>query len=625
MTNPDQQTNDGTGRLAPQRLVSYLDQALWKLLLDAGATQDAVRAWLGLQEHFVRGVRGGVVLLGETPDDGPFSPIAFWPDDSVVDPALSAAVEQCLDERRAVGENTEEGGLAVVAQPILVDGALRGAVGLRLDPHTAAGPSETFRSLRWGSAWIEAFLRRDGDAARRETSERTAIALEIMAGLLEQERFQPACTALVTDLSMRLDCDQVAVGFLRGRRSIRVAALSHSAQFGRRMDLVRRFALAMEEALDQQAAVLWPLGDEWEYRITHLHGELAESLGGGTVLTVPLHRDGEMLGALTLQRPFSEPFDDATIQLVDTLASLVGPVLEEKRLNDRIILLKIAETLRRQSVRLLGPRYFGRKLATLVALCVVGFFSVAQAEFRVTAPSRLEGRIERAIVAPFDGFIASQYAKAGEVVQKGDLLARMDDRDLVLERLGHAADRRQRLAEYDRALDEINRVETRILQAQIAETDAQIALLDAQIARTELEAPFDGLVVSGDLSQAIGSGVRRGDELFSVAPLDSYRVIIEVDERDVRVVEAGQTGHLVVSSLPDVKLPYTVERVIPIATAEEGQNFFRVEARLDAGDSRLRPGMEGIGKTAIEERLLIEIWSRRLIDWVRLFTWRWMP
>ncbi|CAM3456104.1 HlyD family efflux transporter periplasmic adaptor subunit [Halomonas lysinitropha] len=625
MTNPDQQARDGTGHPAPQRLVSYLDQALWNLLLDASATQDALRAWLGLQDQFVRGVRGGVVLLGETPDDGPFSPVAFWPDDGVVDTALSAAVELCLDERRAVGENAEEGGLAVVAQPILVDGALRGAVGLRLDPQAAAGPSETFRSLRWGTAWVESFLRRDGDAARREMSERTATALEVMAGMLEQERFQPACTALVTDLSLRLDCDQVAVGVLRGRRTIRIAALSHSAQFGRRIDLVRRLALAMEEAVDQRAAVLWPLGEDWEYRITHLHGELAESLGGGTILTVPLHRDGEMLGALTLQRPSSEPFDDSTIQLVDTLASLVGPVLEEKRLNDRIILSKIAETLRRQAVRLLGPGYFGRKLATLVALCVIGFFSFAEAQFRVTAPSRLEGRIERAIVAPIDGFIASQYAKAGEVVKAGDLLARMDDRDLLLERLGHAADRRQRLAEYDRALDEVDRVEARILQAQIAETDAQIALLDAQIARTELIAPFDGLVISGDLSQTIGSGVRRGDELFSVAPLDSYRVILEVDERDVRAVEAGQTGNLVVSSMPDLKLSYTVERVTPIATADEGRNFFRVEARLDAGDPRLRPGMEGIGKTAIEERLLIEIWSRRLIDWVRLFVWRWTP
>lgn len=625
MTTLGDTPRDEAARAAPQRPVSYLDQALWKTLLESGRTGDILRAWLGLQDQFVRGALGGVVLLAEVPDDGPFSPAAVWPDEQIVDAALSAAVELCLDERRPVGESDTVGRPTIVVQPILIDGALHGAAGLRLDPAAAQATAEAFRALRWGIAWIEALLRRDIDYARQDVSERTVTALEVLAGTLEQERFRAACTALVTDLSLRLDCDQVAVGFLRGGRSIRVAALSHSAQFGRRMDLVRRLGLAMEEAVDQQAAVLWPLGEDWEYRITHLHGELAESLGGGTVLTVPLHRDGTMLGALTLQRPSTAPFDAATIELVDTAASLIGPVLEEKRLNDRIILAKIGETLKRQSMRLLGPGYFGRKLATLIAAAIVAFFAVAEAEFRVTAPSRLEGEVQRAIVAPFDGFIAAQSAKAGEVVDEGATLARMEDRELVLERLGHAADRRQRLAEYDRALAEANRVEARILRAQIAESEAEIALLDARIARTNLVAPFDGLVISGDLSQDIGSGVRRGDELFLIAPLDSYRVVLEVDERDVRAIEEGQGGHLVVSSLPDLQLPYTVERVKPIANAEEGRNFYRVEARLDAADPRLRPGMEGIGKTAIEDRLLIRIWTRRLVDWVRLFVWEWSP
>lgn len=391
------------------------------------------------------------------------------------------------------------------------------------------------------------------------------------------------------------------------------------------MNLVRRLADAMDEAVDQEAAVLWPLGDDWEYRITHAHAQLAESLGGGTILTVPLHRGGEMLGALTLQRPSSRPFDDETIQLVDTVAGLVGPVLEEKRLNDRLIVSKIAETLRTQTRRLLGPRYFGRKLATAIAIAVVAFFAVARGEFRVAAPALLEGSIQRALVAPFDGFIAAQYVKAGEVVAEGDLLASLDDRDLLLERLQVSAERRQRLAEYDRALAEDERVEARILKAQIAESDAQIALIDAQLDRIEVKAPFDGLVIAGDLSQAIGSGVRRGDRLFSVAPLDGYRVVLEVDEADIREVGEAQTGTLVVSSLPDLKLPYTVERVTPISTSDEGRNFFRVEARLDAADPRLRPGMEGVGKTSVDERLLIEIWSRRLVDWVRLFAWKWLP
>ena len=41
--------------------------------------------------------------------------------------------------------------------------------------------------------------------------------------------------------------------------------------------------------------------------------------------------------------------------------------------------------------------------------------------------------------------------------------------------------------------------------------------------------------------------------------------------------------------------------------------------------SRLRPGMEGIGKVTIDRRKLIWVWTHKMIDWMRLQLWRWMP
>jgi hypothetical protein len=35
--------------------------------------------------------------------------------------------------------------------------------------------------------------------------------------------------------------------------------------------------------------------------------------------------------------------------------------------------------------------------------------------------------------------------------------------------------------------------------------------------------------------------------------------------------------------------------------------------------------MEGIGKVEIDERLLIRIWTDKMIDWLRLNVWKWMP
>jgi len=138
-------------------------------------------------------------------------------------------------------------------------------------------------------------------------------------------------------------------------------------------------------------------------------------------------------------------------------------------------------------------------------------------------------------------------------------------------------------------------------------------------------AGFDGVVVTGDLSQAIGSPVERGQVLFEIAPLAAYRVVLQVDERDVSDVKVGQAGQLLLAAAPSEPLVFSVEKITPVSTAREGRNYFRVEAKLQGGAERLRPGMEGVAKVEIGRRHLVAIWLRPVIDWARLAAWTWLP
>jgi multidrug efflux pump subunit AcrA (membrane-fusion protein) len=165
----------------------------------------------------------------------------------------------------------------------------------------------------------------------------------------------------------------------------------------------------------------------------------------------------------------------------------------------------------------------------------------------------------------------------------------------------------------------------RILDAQIEQAEARVALLAEQLARTRLSAPFAGVVVSGDLSQSLGAPVSRGDVLFEIAPLDSYRVILKVDERDIGALAVGQQGHLALAGLPGEPLPIRVQKITPVAEAEEGRNLFRVEAGLEGPSEALRPGMNGVGKIGIDERSLFWIWTHKLAYWVQLWWWSWWP
>ncbi len=206
------------------------------------------------------------------------------------------------------------------------------------------------------------------------------------------------------------------------------------------------------------------------------------------------------------------------------------------------------------------------------------------------------------------------------------MLFTLDDRDLWLERLRAGGERSQYSREYSEAVAKRDRAQTSILAAKIEQAKAQIELIEEQLSRTKVKAPFDGVIVSGDLSQSLGAPVERGEVLFQVAPLDSYRVLLQVNERDVKDVLEHYPGILVLSSLSGEKLPFIVDKITPIAVAEEGSNFIVVEAHLENKPSPLlRPGMEGVGKIDIEPRKLIWIWTYKISHWMRMFFWSWWP
>ena len=64
-----------------------------------------------------------------------------------------------------------------------------------------------------------------------------------------------------------------------------------------------------------------------------------------------------------------------------------------------------------------------------------------------------------------------------------------------------------------------------------------------------------------------------------MAPLDDYRIILEVDERGIDDVKKGQRGQMILSALPNKKFGFVIEKLIPISNAKEGRNYFKVEAR----------------------------------------------
>ncbi len=613
---------------------SDLEKDLWLRFAEATNPKAFLQSWLSLQCRILKGIRSAMVLLG-TPDRGPFTPVAIWPTPDFSVKHLAGIAESALRERRGLlvsndKDSTPQPEKPVVANPqiaypIEVSGRIHGVVVLEADRRFGHETQVVMRQLHWGAAWLEVMLRRADALKAEETNQRLQDVLDSVTSALEHERYQQAAMAFVTRLAMKLECDRVSLGFKDGDK-LHVSALSHSAEFGKRMNLIRAIGSAMDEAIDQGAVIVYPLPHGAAPMVTRAHAELARQHGAGTICTIPLKTKERLMGGMTLERPAQNDFDEATVELAETIATLVGPILEAKRKEERWLIAKAGESLTTQLKKLVGPGHLAVKLCATALLALVIFFWFTRGDYRVTGKTVLEGTVQRMVSAPFNSYIAEAGVRPGDIVKQGELLCLLDDRDLKLERLKCFTQEEQLVKQYHEALAKHDRPQIQITKAKIDQAEAQIALLDEQLLRTKVVAPFDGVIMKGDLSQSLGAPVERGQVLFEVAPLESYRVIVEVDERDIADVGVGQRGELVLPSVPGDAFSIAVDKITPVSTAKEGRNYFRVEAHLmEKISERLRPGMEGVGKITIDRRKLIWIWTHELIDWLRLKLWSWWP
>jgi RND family efflux transporter MFP subunit len=565
-------------------------------------------------------VSQGVVVL-QKPGETALVPVAWFPE--AADRAVLAHIaERALREGQGiivpVGESAHQ-----LGYPIRIDQEVRGVVAFDLEARPEQQLRAAMRDLQWGSGWLEVLLRRHADP-QEDVRRRLKLALDLVAALLEHESLNDGGAALATELATRLGCDRVGLGAVQGGR-VRLRALSHSGQFSARANLTRAIELAMEEAVDQRETVVHPPLAGAAPQVTLAHGQLLRESEAGAALTLPLASGEHVVGALTLERPAGFSFDAPSVELCEAVAAVAGPIVELKLAAERNLAAHATESARSLWRKLAGPGHPGLKLAAAGTALAALFFAFVTGEFRVSAESTVEGEVQRVISAPIAGFVKDAPRRAGDTVKKGEVIGRFDDRELKLERVKLAGQTTQYGQQVREAMAQRNRAQAGIVLAQLDQAQAQLALIDEQLARTEMVAPFDGVIISGDLSQKLGAPVERGQALFEVAPLDSFRIALRVDERDFGHVAVGQKGELAVTAIPNQRFPFVVTRITAVNTAKDGRNTFRVEARLDGEPGRLRPGMEGVGKVNIEERRLVWIWTHSLTEWVQLWLWSWLP
>ncbi len=445
-------------------------------------------------------------------------------------------------------------------------------------------------------------------------------AMETLSAANRHHRLTSVTMAVCNELAAQWKCQRVSLGFLKGRY-VRVKALSHTEHFNRKMRLIQDIEAVMEECLDQDCEVLFPTSDD-AVAVSRTAQEFSCQYDRATVLSLPLRHEGQPQGVITLERTAENPFTQEEIEAIRLTCDLCAPRLMNLHHYDRWFGARAAAAIKRVLGKALGAEHTWAKLIAVGVSALIVFAVFAKGWYRVKAPFTLEAVSQYKITAPFDGYIKDVAIEVGDQVSKGKTpLAELDTAELRLQLASTRAEQVGYLKQVDAAMRDSKIAEAQIAQANAEKAQAMIDLYSHRIEQAQILAPLTGTLVTGDLKRQIGAPVQTGQVLFEIAPLNALRAELYVPEDEVSEVQVGQEGRLATASFPAQRLRFIVERINPAAEVVNNRNVFKVRVRLVDTRPWIRPGMEGVAKITIEKRRYAWIWSRKVVNWIRMKLW----
>ncbi|MDP3718610.1 MAG: efflux RND transporter periplasmic adaptor subunit [Acidobacteriota bacterium] len=235
-------------------------------------------------------------------------------------------------------------------------------------------------------------------------------------------------------------------------------------------------------------------------------------------------------------------------------------------------------------------------------------------------------------VAPrTNGRLLTVSVQMGDPVRRGQVIGKIEDREIV-EQVSQAeasllvskATIRQREADlnvarvnfersqnlFERQLlakQALDDAESRFLaadaqidlsKAQLAQAEARLQELKINLQNTTVTSPVDGFV--GKRNVDPGAMVSQNTPIASVVDISKLKMVVNVVEKDIRLVTVGDSGQVDVDAYPGEKFFGRIARVAPVL--DPATRTATMEIEIANGDRRLKPGMYARVSLVVEER-----------------------
>lgn len=448
--------------------------------------------------------------------------------------------------------------------------------------------------------------------------------LKIVGALQEDEKFKQAGMRLCNEIAALFKVGQVSLGWVHPRKKqVKIKAISNIETFDQRTHALWELESLMDEVVRQDAEILWQSSNEKSVGelVSMAHAAYGAVRAVNHLLSVPLRVGGDVVAVLTLESentPFSQ--DDAwKIRLLLEQCAAHLALLEERS-------LWLGERAQRVAKRTFKTFFrldkIGLKVAAIAGVLALGFVTFGTWDYRIDGQFTLKAQNVVHLSAPIDGILDQAPVRPGDTVKAGDVVMALSTRELLLEQARTFAELASHKHEIEKARASFSLADMRIAEAAQAVTEATLKQIQLRLESAQVKAPYQGVVIEGDLQARIGAPLRTGETFMKIAALDSFYVEILIAEKDLKDLTLSDTAALTFVGRPDFTYEAQADFVVPQAYVRAGGNVFALKASLlSTPEEWWRPGMSGLAKLPAGRRPIWWILTHEMIDYLRLNFW----
>jgi len=251
--------------------------------------------------------------------------------------------------------------------------------------------------------------------------------------------------------------------------------------------------------------------------------------------------------------------------------------------------------------------------ATEVDVTTASLTYPSQESAVLTASGYVVAQRKAAVASKGTGRLEYLGVEEGDRVKKGEMIARLEDQDMLAALAQAKAGlevSRADLLDAERSLARTKTLFSSNLAAQadldaaqatydrvratIVSSEAGVRAAEVAVENTRIRAPFDGTVLTkdadvGEVVAPFASSINSRGAVVTMADMSSLQVEADVSESNFTRVRAGQPCEIVLDAYPNIHYPGRVHKIVP--TADRAKATVMTKVVFDKLDSRVLPEM----------------------------------